>query len=280
MRLFGLQLQWEIRKLLARPQTWLGFGLALVFELIVSCLLRIPSVRAAFAERLWGLHIHLADVATGLTSGTHLMGETAASIGTLALALVGGDIIAGEVRPGTLRMIFCHPVSRARVWTLKLLTCFFYAALLSVFIGLSALAVGLAFEGAGPLYMTATHESIVGQFSFPEGLQRYALSMLFLAVSSSFGIVLAFFFSCFRISPAVATALALTVFFADDIIRVRPEFSSLSPYCLSTRLLTWRQVFNNDIPWLRMRRNYIALCRTDAALLAGGWLAFRRRDIQ
>jgi hypothetical protein len=67
------------------------------------------------------------------------------------------------------------------------------------------------------------------------------------------------------------------VLLADWTVRVHPAFAALSPYCLTTRIATWRQLFNDEIPWLRIERNLLQLLWVDGALLAFAWAAFRRR---
>ena len=62
MRLFFVQLGWELRRLLTRPQTWLAFALSLIFELAVSTLLKFPSARADIAHDLWKIRAQWNEV--------------------------------------------------------------------------------------------------------------------------------------------------------------------------------------------------------------------------
>jgi ABC-2 type transport system permease protein len=271
-------LHWELHRLWARPRTYLGFALTLVFELALSTLLRVTSVRERIAHDLWKMHAHWQDVFSGLTTGVHLMGETMTVFGSLSLALVAGDIVAKEAEEGTLRLVFARPVSRARVFGQKLLVCLAFAVVLTAFIAASALGVGLLFEGRGPLLMVAAHEGVYGLFDFAEGLRRYALAsglMWFTAVS---GLLWAFLFSCSGVRPATAAVAALTIFVCDDLIRTQPGLATVSPYCLTTRMLSWRQVFCEEIPWPRIERNYTQLAEIDLGLVAVAWLLFRRRE--
>jgi len=91
--------------------------------------------------------------------------------------------------------------------------------------------------------------------------------------------MLALTLSCFDVKPGTATALAVAVFLVDEFVRLQPAFVTIAPYCLSTRLLTWRQVFNDTIPWLRIQRNYSDLLRVDVVLALVAWWAFRRREL-
>ena len=278
MRLFLTQLKWEFVRLARRRRTWLAFGLSLVFELCGSALLKAPGVRAAIARDVWKMREKWNDVFSGLTTATHLLGESITIIAALGITLVAADIVAGENEGGTLRMIFCRPVGRGRVLLAKLIVCGVYACALVVHIAASTLLIGLLFEGPGNLVFLAPHEGILGAFHFVEGLRRYALAVPLIWFTVLSGLLWPFFFSCTGMKGGTAAVLALAQLAADDVLRTTPATAAISPYCVTTRMLSWRQVFNDDIPWPRIERNYTQLAVIDFGLLAGAILAFRRLD--
>jgi ABC-type transport system involved in multi-copper enzyme maturation permease subunit len=280
MRSFFLQLGWELRRLVSRPQTWLAFALSLVFELGTATVLKIPSVRADIARDVWKLRAEWGQVFSGATVAVRIMSESFTLMGSFGIALVAGGIVAAEVEQGALRMIFCRPANRASVLLQKWIACVLYMVLLVGFIASSSLAIGLTFEGPGNLVLVAHQEGIMGGFTFAEGMRRYALAVPLMCLSGVSGILWPFFFSCTGMKPAAATILALTVFVADDLVRTTPEMSAVSPYCMTTRMVSWRQVFNDEIPWPRIQRNYTQLAGMDAALAVATWAAFRRRDFR
>jgi hypothetical protein len=278
MRLFFLQLKWEFVRLAYRPRTWLAFWLSLIFEIGMSVLLKAPGVRAAIARDVWKMHEQWNDVFSGLTTAVHIAGESINAIGVLGIALVTAEIISGERTSGTLRMMFCRPVGRGAVLAAKSIVCAVYAAVVVLYIGITSLVVGLLFEGPGNLVLLAPHEGIMGAFHFGEGLQRYFLSLPLMWFSALSGLVWPLFFSCTRMKPVAAVVLALTLFTADNILRTTPETRVISPYCVTTRMLSWRQVFNDDIPWPRIERNYLQLAIMDAAFIAAAAIAIRRME--
>ncbi|MCB1231668.1 MAG: ABC transporter permease subunit [Verrucomicrobiae bacterium] len=271
-------LRWELKRLCLRPRTWLPFGICLCVEFSVSLLLKLPEVRATIARDIWKMRTNWTEVFSGLTTATHLLGETFTVGGVLGLALVAAGSVAGEREQGVLRMVFSRPVSRSRLFAVKCLTCLLYTTLLVLFIGASTLATGLVFEGAGPLLMLAPHEGVMGSFSFASGLQRYGLAVALLWFSAVSGMLSFLFISTLPMKPAAAIVLALALYTTDNLLRTAPETVIARPYCVTTRLLSWRQVFNDEIPWARIRRNYRELALLDAAFLVAAWYAFRRAD--
>ena len=275
---FGRQLRGELRKLWARPRTYVGFASALACEIGLTLLLTAPSVREHIARELWRARIAREGL-SGPTIAVHLTGETMAVAGALALALIGGDIVAKEVEDGTVRTVLARPIGRTSVLAQKVVTCAIYTIALPLFVGVTSLALGLAFAGPGQLVAIAFPESILGALPFAVALRRYALAMPLLVAAWWTVTMLAVTLSCLDVKPGTATVLALAVVLVDEVVRLQPAFVTIAPYCLTTRLLTWRQVFNDTIPWLRIQRNYGDLLRIDVALTALAWWAFRRREL-
>lgn len=279
MRRFFAQLGWEFYKLAARRRTWIPFAAALLFEFVMSRALRSETVRVAIARDLWKMRWRFDEAFSGLTTAAHIFGEAATIIGGFGVVLVAADLVAKESEDGTLQATLARPVSRSALLLQKLIVAAVYTLVLALFIAASALAMGLLFEGRGALVMIAPHEEIIGLFDAAEGLQRYAIAAALLIFPAFSGMVVAFAVACFDVRPWAAAAVALTLFLTDTSIRVHPEMQSVRAWCVTTHQLAWRQAFNEVIPWTRIRRSYAVLACWDAAWLAAGWWAFRRRDI-
>ena len=83
MRGFIGQLGWELRRLWARPRTYIGFAVTFGFELVLSLLWRLPSVRELMAREFWKMHLQMAEGFSGLTTAVHMTSETMAMIAML-----------------------------------------------------------------------------------------------------------------------------------------------------------------------------------------------------
>jgi ABC-2 type transport system permease protein len=278
---FRRQLRWELVRLWRRPRTYVGFAAAMLFQAVVFGLLQLPPVRERILKTVWRLYQRFGvdDVFSALSSAVEVTGQTMVCVGAVALALVGSDLVAKEAEDGTLRMVFCRPVTRSSVLLQKLLVCAIYTAALSAFVAVTAFAIGLVLEGPGPLVILTVRESLFGVHEFGPGVARYALAIPLLAAGFFTAALLAFTLACFPIKPATAAIVAIIVLLADWAIQMHPTFAPVAPYTLMTRMATWRQVFNDTIPWLRLERNYAELALIDVGLLAVAWAAFLRRRL-
>ena len=149
MSLFFLQMRNELHKLFARKRTYLGFTAFVAVEVLLLFLLNLPKPKAGFRKLIEQNGYGFDQYFSGATLGLLMLMWTTFLLGALYLALVAGDVVAKEVEDGTLRMIFCRPISRLRVGCLKYTACVIYTFALTFFIGVTALVAGLLYCGWG-----------------------------------------------------------------------------------------------------------------------------------
>jgi len=283
MRLFLRQFGWELYRLFARRRTYIGFAVFLLVEILFYILWtreRAEARMATFIERVAG---GFDEYFSALTLAFLMVAFTMFLLGLVFVALVGGDIVAKESEDGNLRLLLVRPISRFRLLLVKFLSCQAYATVLFLFVGVSALVVGVLGRGWGGGMLVWTPDlPRVSLFGWNEGLARYFLailgfSLIYLPVTG-----LAFFLSCFRIKPAAATIVTVAILVADRVLSAipLPAFDPYRPYFLSSRMDAWLLLLYQDIPW--------ALFWEQAAWLIGigltgfllGWLVFERRDVK
>lgn len=277
---FFSQLRAELRKLAGRRRTWIAFGAALSCQLIGASLLRLPVVREALARQFHQAGLSFAESFTGLTCAAYMLANTMTIVGSLFIALVAADLVAQEREEGTLRTIFCRPVTRGRIFTIKLLLAVGYAVAFTWFCGGCGLAIGLIAEGPGRLVMVGYKESVFGIFEWDVGLLRYGLAVLLNSMSQVTVALLAFAFSCLRMKPAAATVLALSVCIADEVIRNLPAMESVRPYFLMTRIVAWVGAYNDPLHTARLWRSHSELAVFDVVVAIAAWIAFRRSEFK
>lgn len=280
MRVFLWQLGGELRKLFARKRTYIGFGAFLGAEILVLLLLRLPRVQRALERTLERAGYDPSAYLSGLTLGCLLLLATVFLLGALYLALVAGDVVSKEIEDGTLRMMLCRPVSRARILALKFVACLIYTAALTTFIGATALLAGLAHAGWGGLFVFAPTEGVFAVYEAWPGLARMALALPLLTLSLCTITSLGFCLSCLRMKPAAATVLTLSILFVDSILKNIPFFSAIREVFVTAKMSAWVLAFEDRIPWEAMLEDYAWLMAINATLVIVGAAAFQQRDFK
>jgi ABC-2 type transport system permease protein len=272
--------QLELLKLFARKRTYLGFLAFLGVEIVLLWLLRLPGVQRSFA-RIIEQNGYAADYyLSGLTLGLFILLWTIFLLGALFLALVSGDLVAKEVEDGTMRMMLCRPVSRARIILVKFGASVLYTFSLVFFIGLTALLTGWIQAGSGGLFVIAPAEGVFALHDGPEGLRLYLLSLPLLAFSLLSISTLGLLFSCCRMKPAAATILTLTFFFVDSILRNIPYLEEISGYFLTARMGFWVRIFAYQPPWEQMLVDVIWLGAINISLVLAAITVFAHRPMK
>ncbi len=204
-------------------------------------------------------------------------------LGAVFVSLIAGDIVAKESEDGNLRLLLARPISRFRLLFVKFLSCQIYTTILFLFVGITALLVGIIDRGwgGGFLVWTPTIPKI-SLFEWNEGIIRYALAILgfsfiYLPVTG-----LAFMFSCFKIKPAAATIITVAIIVADRILSSipLPAFEPYREYFITSRMDAWLLLLYQDIPWPRFFEAWVWLIGIGLSAFVVGWIAFERRDVK
>lgn len=280
MTLFLRQLKGELRKLFARKRTYIGFGAFLGFEIVLLLLLRLEKVQAMTRKLIENAGYDAAVYLSGFTLGFIIVAATVFLLEALFLALIAGDVVSKEVEDGTMRMMLCRPISRARILLLKGVVCVAYTIALTFFVMITGLLAGFLNSGVGGLFVYDPFERIFALHDFGPGLLRYVVAMPLLALSMSVVTAFAFCCSCFNMKPAAATVITLAVFFADWIMKGIPYFENIRSMFITTKMNSWVHVFEYRVPWEKMLEDYTWLVAIIATLLLIGWQAFERRDFK
>ena len=280
MRLFFRQFSAELVKMFARKRTWIGFGAFVVLEILVLSLSRTGAAQRILRHQIESGGELFEEYSKGLSLAFTMMAATVALLGAIFLALVSGDIVSKEVEDGTMRMTLCRPVSRLRVLGVKFLSSLVYCFVLIVFIGVTALMTGVAWQGLGSLCALIPEEKLLAFYPQDEGLMRYFAAMPCVALSFCTIVSLAFMFSCCNMKPASATIVSLAILFTDRILDFFPQFASFTPWFMTSHMVTWLNVFRSPLPWPKMLEDYLYLFGLDATFVLVGCAIFLRRDLK
>lgn len=280
MSLFYRQLCGELWKLFARKRTYIGFGVFLAVEVAVLLLFQIRGVRRSYFGLVERAGYGFEQYFSGLTLAFLMVISTISLLGGLYLALIAGDVVAKEVEDGTMRMTLSRPVGRARLLAIKYLACALYTFALIFFIGLTALAVGIARQGFGGLFVWAPLEGVFALYESGPGLVRYLSALPLIGLSLLAVTSLAFALSCFNMKPAAATIVTLSYVTVDYIFRMLPYFESIKHWFLTTHMATWTNIFREHIPWPQIVEDYAYLLAVDLTLFVIGMVNFQQRDFK
>jgi ABC-2 type transport system permease protein len=91
---------------------------------------------------------------------------------------------------------------------------------------------------------------------------------------------IAFFFSCFRIKPAAATIITLTILFVDMILQNFPFFRPYESWFVTWRMSAWVYLCEQPISWAKIAESYALLGGLNLTLFVLGWMAFQTRDFK
>jgi ABC-2 type transport system permease protein len=113
-----------------------------------------------------------------------------------------------------------------------------------------------------------------------DGVWRYALAHVLLAVKAGTVLSLAFMFSCFNVKPAAATILALSVVFVSFVLMQIPFFRDLQPWFFTYYLNLWQNVLMQPVPWWKVWGSLSVLAGFNLTFLIIGATVFHVRDIK
>lgn len=281
MRLLLWQWRAELWKMMARKRTFLGFGAFIVLEIVLLIVFQLESVENFFRSMISKQGEMFESYFSALTLAYLVVRMAVFLLGGIYLCLVAGDVVAKESEDGNLRLLLSRPISRLRLLTLKFASCLVYCFVLIQFVAWSALLLGISVRGwGGGLFAFAPEMELMAFFNASEGLYRYALATVSMAMSMSMACCIAFFFSCWRIKPSAATITALSYLFLDMILREGRFMDNYKHLLITHYMSSWSMVFMEEIPWAIMARNYATLAGVGLTLFVLGAAIFESRDLK
>ena len=279
---FIQQLSGELRKLFARPRTWMGYGAFLAMESLILTVYKLEASQ----ERMRGMvernGLEFSTYYSSLTITFMIMLLSMFLLGSIYFALVAGDIVAKENEDGNLRMVFARPISRFRLLLVKYTAVCLYTFSFVFFVGISGYAMAVAAVGwEGGLFVIEPKMKVFAAYpNWWEGAGRLALSAAGIGISMITLSSIAFMFSCFKIKPAAATIITLTILFVDMILQGFPFFKPYESYFVTWRMSAWVFLVEQYISWPKIIESFTFLAGLNVSLFTIGWLAFQTRDFK
>ena len=280
--IFLQQLRGELRKLFARPRTWMGYGAFLIMEAVILTVYKLDEPQRLMRGIVERNGLEFSTYYSSLTITFTIMLLSMFLLGSIYFALVAGDIVAKENEDGNLRMVFARPITRLRLLLVKYTAICIYTFSFVFFVGVSGYAMAVSAVGwEGGLFVMEPKMKVFAAYpEWSEGAARLALSAAGIGISMITLSSIAFMFSCFKIKPAAATIVTLTILFVDMILREFPFFRPYESYFVTWRMSAWVFFMDQHISWPKMIESYAFLLGLNATLFIIGWLAFQTRDFK
>jgi ABC-2 type transport system permease protein len=197
----------------------------------------------------------------------------------LLIALVAGDIVAGEANMGTLRLLLTKPISRTGLMLGKFVAVVIYTLMLLVFMAILSLVFSLFIFGTGDLIILKS--SMVVILDNTDVLWRYFAAFGFAALAMITVASLAFLLSIFAensIGPIVSTMsiiIVLTILTTMDI----PFFNAMKPYLFTNHMLNWKGFFESPVDYREVLKSATVLLLHITFFVSLAVVIFRKKDI-
>jgi len=279
---FFEQLGGELRKLFAKPRTWMGYGAFLAMEVVILCVYKLEKSQHYMRMMVERNGLEFGTYYSSLTITFTIMLLSMFLLGSIYFALVAGDIVAKENEDGNLRMVFARPISRLRLLLVKYAAICLYTVSFVFFVGISGYAMAVLAVGLeGGLFVMEPKMKVFAAYpEWAEGATRLALSAAGISISMVTLSSMAFMFSCFRIKPAAAAIVTLTILFVDMILQSFPFFKPYESFFITWRMSAWIFFMEQHLSWPKLIESYALLFGLNASFFTIGWLAFQTRDFK
>lgn len=280
--LFLQQLRGELRKLFARPRTWMGYGAFLVMEAVILFVYKLDKVQRYNKGLVERNGLEFSTYYSSLTITFTIMLLSMFVLGSVYFALVAGDIVAKENEDGNLRLVFARPISRLRLLLVKYSAICLYTFSFVFFVGISGYLMAVAAIGwKGGLFVMEPKMKVFAAFpEWSEGAFRLGLCATGIGLSMITLSSIAFMFSCFKIKPAAATIITLSILFVDMILQNFPFFKPYESWFVTWRMSAWVFLAEQQISWAKIVESFAFLGGLNVTLFVIGWLAFQTRDFK
>ena len=252
MTMFLSVLSIELSKIFSKGRSYIGFGAITIL---------VPIVQAAMyseGEAYFSLFTQGLQQQFSFT-GTFLNGYLIAFIVLqsllvhvpLLVALVAGDMLAGEATSGTYRLLFTRPVSRHIIVLAKYCAAHLYTIGLILWMSVLSMGMSLMLFGPGELFIVSSSITVLQQDDI---LWRFLWAYVFGILSMGTVASIAFMFSALvenSIGPIAMTMAIIIVF--TIVSALDAGFIKDVKYMLFTNhLISWKLFFEETIPMDRI----------------------------
>jgi len=272
--------QIELYKIFRKWRSYIGFIAIGVLGVIIQIAMLYEGQKSLdfMTQNLRDSFVFVGNLLNGFLVSYLILNMLTVHIPFL-IALVAGDLLAGEATAGTYRILLTRPVSRFKVVSSKFIAGNIYTFLLILWLAIVSLGVGAILFGFGELIVIRTGSVLI--LDRADVLWRFLLAYGFAALGMSVVCSLALFFSSLvenAIGPIVSTMAVIIVFIIVSAINI-DLFKSIRPYLFTNYMLSWRLFFSDPVDISKVLEAVLILFGHIIFLFSITAIIFKRKDI-
>ena len=273
-------LQIELFKIFKRPRTYIAFAAIAAIVFLIQLAMYLDGDQ--YVEFMLQSVTNNFEVEGNVMNGylvCYVILQTLLIHVPLLIALVGGDMIAGEANMGTLRLLSSKPVSRTAIILSKFTASTLYTLMLLLWMALLSLFLSVLIFDTSDLAVMKSNQMILLERS--DIFWRYLAAFGFAAIAMTTVAALSFLLSLFAensIGPIVATmsiVIVFTILTSMDL----PLFTLLKPYLFTSHMLGWKGFFYEPVPYNTIFKSSAILLGHIVLFTGAAVIIFKRKDI-
>ena len=264
----------ELIKMLRRPRTWLIIGMLVALPTLVAILLAITDLGPRPGTGPPFLSAVLND---GTLFPLAALGVVLPLLLPIAVAVLGGDAIAGESQTGTLRYLLVRPVGRTHLLLAKLVTVVTFVLLAVLVVAAVSYAEGRLLLGRAPA--TGTMSLSGSTLTQQELTWRTALALGYVIICMLGVAAVALFFSTLTRSAIGAALATIGVLVASTVLLGLDAADALHSFLPTRYWLAFVDLFRDPILWRDVVRGLAVQLGYLTVFTLAAWANFGTKDI-
>lgn len=269
----------ELYKIFSKWRTYIGFIVIFVLVLLFEIAMAIEGENYFnfLTANLQKTFFVTGNFINGYLIGYIMLMTLTFDIPFL-IALVAGDLLAGEATAGTYRVLITRPVSRFKIVTSKFIAGVIYTNLLILFLAFMSLVLGLLFFGTGELIVFKNKIFVLAENDI---LWRFIIAYGFASLSMCTVTALALLFSSLvenAIGPIIATVAVIIVFLIIGALDIG-FLHEIKPYLFTTYMNKWRGLFVKPADLSEIISAGVILLGHMIVFFGAAIFIFRKKDI-
>jgi ABC-2 type transport system permease protein len=265
----------ELLKLVRRPRTWVIIAMLVALPTLVAILLAITDLAPRPGEGPPFLSAVLND---GTLFPLAALGVVLPLFLPIAVAVLGGDAIAGETQTGTLRYLLVRPVGRSHLLLAKLVTVVAFVVLAVLVVSAVSYVEGRLLLGQAPATGTV---SLSGSTLTQEELTfRTALALAYVIVCMLGVAAVALFLSTLTTSSIGAALGTVGLLIASTVLLGLDAAQSLHPFLPTRHWLAFVDLFRDPILWDDLVSGLLVQLGYLLVFGLAAWASFSTKDIK